>query len=138
MILHALQNQWTAMPSLAFADFGRSEPDSANDVVVELTTRDRTAHAAAKREAQIGHVFVWALKSGQLDAEQSVGCELTAGFFQCFAYRAVHRTFAWLQMTSRVVQTQPLDRVFLHEQKAAVTLNDGGHRHAGFPDLAHA
>ena len=75
--------------------------------------------------------------SRQINPYQFGRGEQPGGFFQGFTGTPLQGGLPRVQMPRRIVQAQALWRLFFNQQIAALMLNDGGHRHTGFPTNCH-
>lgn len=75
------------------------------------------------------------LELRDVHANQRLRREHLPGLLERFAHDRLEQRFARLQVTSRLVQPQPVRRVLLDQQEPLPMLDDGGHGHVRRPQL---
>ena len=95
-----------------------------------------SAKGASKGKAQVSHVFIHptGLVARQVHAHQCVGNKLMRGFFECLSRSCRHQGLAGVEMAGGLVEFDALRSQLFDQQKALITLDDGGDGNRGFPN----
>ena len=141
VVLNALPDKRTSVQVLRVTDLIGAHPNGADDAAVELACWVKSAHIAGVSEAQVRHVFVLGvvsgtLESGQVNAHQRCWREGVCRLLKGLSRTAVLGAFARIKVPSRIIQSDPLWRVFFDEQVSAILAgHDGRNGRTGFPTL---
>ena len=128
------QQQRTAPVLPARDKFVPAQPDGGNDAGVQRVFRVFRTQPAGEGKAQVGDGRGVHAGRHQVDPEQGGGLEIVTGLLQRFADGTRCQAFAEFQVASGLVQAQPVGRVFLDEQEAAVAFDHRRDGDMGFPD----
>ena len=139
VVLDAAKHQRAAVAVGAGAHLIGRQPQGAHDAVVQRALGVVGAERAAEGQAQVGDVLsgAFAQRAREVDAEQRRGRKGVGGFLQRLARAGLLGRLAGVQMAGRVVQPQPVEGVLLHQQEAALALDDGCDGDIGFPAGVH-
>ena len=128
VVVDAALHQRAAVARGVRADFIGAQPQRAQDAGVERAAGLGGAERAGEGKAQVGDLLAAGGRheAGQVGPEQRLRAEAVRRLFQHLARAGGGQGLAGLQMAGGLVQAHAVDGFFLHHEKEAVALDDGG------------
>jgi len=136
IIVETVRHRRAAVLGAQFGNLLRGEPVGADNALIERAVAVVFDGAASKGEAQVSNVVMPRL--GLINADQRIGLNLPAAFFESFAPGGVQQGFAVFQVSRWLVVTDALAGMFFHQQKASVAFHHRGDRDIRLPALHRA